>query len=306
MLLILAGLVVALGSVIAGYVLEQGNLLVLLQPAELIIIAGGAAGIILVSSPARNLRILGKTVFSVCRDRPYTRDTYLDALKVLYVLFQLGQGTGKAGLESHVEAPYDSEVFCAHPALLADREGIDFICDSFRMAISAGLSDTEVDRLMVLDMEIQRSGRQQPLRVLVSIADSLPGLGIVAAVLGVVVTMQALGGPAQQVGEKVAAALVGTFLGILLCYGVVGPIASRLETIAKGRTEFLQMMRVSIASFFRGSSPLVSAEAGRRSIPLDLRPTLEDMEDELRREHVPRPVQTGVPQQVVAEGTDED
>ncbi len=288
MLLIVAGLVVVLGSIVTGYLLEQGNLLVLMQPAELIIIAGGAAGIILVSSPARNLRMLGRAVFSVCKYRANTRDTYLAALKLLYVLFHLGQGTGKVVLESHVESPYESEVFCAHPSVLSDVEATDFICDSFRMAISAGLGEQEVERLMVLDMEVQRSGRQQPLRVLVAVADSLPGLGIVAAVLGVVVTMQALGGPAQAIGQKVAAALVGTFFGILLCYGVVSPLSSRLESMGKGRAEYLQVLRVAIASFFHGASPIVAAESARRSIPLDLRPTLDEMQTQLRRERIPR------------------
>ena len=288
MLLVLVGLVVVLGSVASAYLLDHGNLLVLMQPAELLIIGGGAAGIILVSSPARNLRILGKAVFSVCVHREYTRDTYFAALKVLYVLFHLGRGAGRTALEAHVEAPYESEVFCAHPSLLSDAEATSFICDSLRMAISAGLSDTEVERLMVLDMEVQRSGRQQPLRVLVNVADSLPGLGIVAAVLGVVVTMQALGGATQDIGQKVAAALVGTFLGILLCYGVVSPLANRLECLSRGRSEYLQVLRAAITSFFRGASPLVAAESARRSIPLDLRPTLEEMEVELRREHIPR------------------
>ena len=287
MLLIIAGLVVVFGSIAAGYLLEQGNLLVLMQPAELIIIAGGAIGIILVSSPARNLRILCRAVFSVCIHRPYTRETYLDALKLLYVLFSLGRGTGKGDLESHVEAPYDSDVFQAHPSVISDAEATNFICDSFRMAISAGLSEQEVERLMVLDMEVQRSGRLQPLRVLMSVADSLPGLGIVAAVLGVVVTMQALGGPVPAIGQKVAAALVGTFFGILLCYGVVSPLSSRLESLGKGRTEYLQVLRVAITSFFRGATPLVAAESARRSIPLDLRPSLEEMETQLRRERVP-------------------
>jgi chemotaxis protein MotA len=287
-LLIFAGLVVVFGSIVTGYLLERGSLLVLMQPAELIIIAGGAAGIILVSSPARNLRILGRAVFSVCVHREYTRDGYLSALKLLYVLFNLGRGNGKIDLESHVEAPQDSEVFQAHFSVLSDVEATNFICDSLRMAISAGLSEQEVERLMVLDMEVQRSGRQQPLRVLMNVADSLPGLGIVAAVLGVVVTMQALGGPAEQIGQKVAAALVGTFFGILLCYGVVSPLSSRLESLGKGRTEYLQVLRVAITSFFRGASPLVAAESARRSIPLDLRPSLEEMETQLRREHIPR------------------
>jgi len=286
-LLVIVGLVVVFGSIAAGYLLEQGNLLVLMQPAELIIIAGGAIGIILVSSPARNLRILGRTVFSVCVHRPCTRETYLDALKLLYVLFSLGRRTGKVDLESHVEVPYDSEVFQAHSSVLSDAEATNFIYDSFRMAISAGLSEQEVERLMAVDMEVQRSGRQQPLRVLISVADALPGLGIVAAVLGVVVTMQALGGPAQAIGHKVAASLVGTFFGILLCYGVVSPISSRLESMGKARMEYLQVLRVAITSFFRGASPLVAAESARRSIPLDLRPSLEEMETQLRRERIP-------------------
>ncbi len=286
-LLIFAGLVVVIGSVVVGYLLEQGNLLVLMQPAELIIIAGGAAGIILVSSPARNLRILCRAVFSVCVHRSYSRDSYLDALKLLYVLFSLGRGTGRLDLEKHVEDPYESDVFQAHSSVLSDAEATSFICDSLRMAISAGLGEQEVERLMVLDMEVQRSGRQQPLRVIMNVADSLPGLGIIAAVLGVVVTMQALGGPAQAIGQKVAAALVGTFFGILACYGVVSPLSSRLESLGKARTEYLQVLRVAIASYFHGASPLVSAESARRSIPLDLRPTLEEMETELRRERIP-------------------
>jgi chemotaxis protein MotA len=287
-LLIVAGLVVVLGSVVTGYLMEQGNLWVLMQPAELLIIGGGAVGIVLVSSSARNLRILVRALYSVAVHRQYTEDNYLDALKLLYVLFSIGRGNGRNQIESHVEAPYDSEVFQAHSSVLSDAGATNFICDSLRMAISAGLSDQEVERLMVLDMEVQRSGRQQPLRVLVNVADSLPGLGIVAAVLGVVVTMQALGGPAQEIGHKVAAALVGTFFGILLCYGVVSPLSSRLESLGKSRTEYLQVLRVGIASFFRGASPLVAAESARRSIPLDLRPSLEEMEAQLRRERIPR------------------
>ena len=287
MLLIIAGLVVVFGSIAAGYLLEEGNLRVLMQPAELIIIAGGAAGIVLVSSPARNLRLLVRAVLSVCFPRTYTRDNYLDALKLLYVLFSIGRGSRKIELESHVEAPYESAIFKAHSSVLADAGATNFICDSLRMAISAGLGEQEVDRLMLLDMEVQRSGRQQPLRVLMSVADSLPGLGIVAAVLGVVVTMQALGGPARQIGQKVAAALVGTFFGILLCYGVMSPLSSRLESLGKARSEYFQVIRAAITSFFRGASPLVAAESGRRSIPLDLRPALEEMETELRRERIP-------------------
>jgi chemotaxis protein MotA len=287
-LLILAGVLVVLGSVGAGYLLERGNLLVLLQPAEALIIVGGAVGIILASCPVRNLRMLYRSVVSVHSQRRYTSDAYLDALKLLYVLFQLGRGNGKIDVETHVEKPRESAVFKAHRSVLADSEATTFICDSFRMAISAGLSGAEVEHLMALDADTQRSGRQQPLRTLMTVADALPGLGIIAAVLGVVVTMQALNGPAGEIGQKVAAALVGTFLGILLCYGVIGPVSSHMECLNKARSEYLQALRAAIAAFFNGSSPMAAAEAGRRSIPLDLRPSLDDMEKQLRREKIPR------------------
>jgi len=286
-ILIVAGLLLVIGSVAGGYLIERGNLLVLMQPAELIIIAGSAAGSILISSPGRNLRVLWKAIAAVCTQRSYTKESYLEALKVLYVLFHIGRGAGRVAIESHVETPQESEVFLAHPSLLSDTAATDFICDSFRMAISAGLSGPEVERLMTLDMDVQRSGRQQPLRVLTTLADSLPGLGIIAAVLGVVVTMQSLSGPASDIGQKVAAALVGTFLGILLCYGIVGPISNHLECLSKARSEFLQVLRVAVTSFFHGASPIVAAEAARRTIPLDLRTSLNDMEQELRREKIP-------------------
>lgn len=287
MTLIVAGLLVVIGSVAGGYLIERGNLLVLMQPAELIIIAGSAVGSILISSPGRNLRVLCKAIAAVCTQRSYTKETYLEALKVLYVLFHIGRGAGRAALEAHVETPQKSQIFLAHPSLLSDTAATDFICDSFRMAISAGLGGPEVERLMTLDMDVQRSGRQQPLRVLTTLADSLPGLGIIAAVLGVVVTMQSLSGPASDIGQKVAAALVGTFLGILLCYGIVGPISNHLECLSKARSEYLQVLRVAVTSFFHGASPIVAAEAARRTIPLDLRPSLNDIERQLRREKIP-------------------
>jgi len=277
-LLIIAGLVVVFGSIAAGYLLEEGNLRVLMQPAELIIIAGGAAGIVLVSSPARNLRLLVRAVFSVCFPRTYTRDNYLDALKLLYVLFSIGRGSRKIELESHVEAPYESAIFKAHSSVLSDAGATNFICDSLRMAISAGLGEQEVDRLMVLDMEVQRSGRQQPLRVLMSVADSLPGLGIVAAVLGVVVTMQALGGPARQIGQKVAAALVGTFFGILLCYGFLGPLASNLTKMSEAEGDYLRCLRQGVIAFAKGAAPVIAIEFARRSIPSGVRPSFKELE----------------------------
>ena len=286
-MLILAGLAVVLGSVLAGYLMEHGSVFVLLQPAELLIICGGALGILLVSSPRRNLRVLAAAVASVRWRHGPDGDGYLTVLRLLYVLFQFSRRAGVAAVEPHVERPQQSEIFRPCRKVLADKVALDFICDSWRIAIAAGLDGTELERLMSLDIEVQRAGRNQPARMLGNLADSLPGLGIVAAVLGVVVTMRALGGPASEIGQKVAAALVGTFLGILLCYGVVGPLAGHLDCLNRDRAEYLHAIRAAIAAFFHGASPMVAAEAGRRSIPLDLRPSFEVMERHLRRAKIP-------------------
>ncbi len=282
-MLLLAGLVLVLGSVAIGFLLEQGQLLVLLQPAELLIIAGAALGILIVGNPPRNLRKLGAAIWSMRRNSPHSEEFYLDILKLVYVLMAYAQRQGIAVLEEHVENPDSSSIFAQHPGIFADRAAVNYLCDSIRTITSTGIDAEELDRVMVVDLEIQRAGRNQAVSALLNVADSLPGLGIVAAVLGVVVTMQALGGPASEIGHKVAAALVGTFLGILLCYGVVGPIATNLQNRNRATLEVLQVLRAALTASLRGSSPIVAAEFARRSIPLELRPAYDTMEKELRR-----------------------
>jgi len=285
---ILAGLILVFGAVAAGYLLERGQLLVLLQPAELIIIGGSALGIVLISNPRRNLRKLAAALWSIRASSPYSREFYLDVLKLMYVLLAYSQRLGISSLESHVDAPSTSPVFNQHPAIFEDEGALMFVCDSIRTVTATGLDAEELDRVMAIDIEVQRAGRNQSVNALLNVADSLPGLGIVAAVLGVVVTMQALGGPASVIGQKVAAALVGTFLGILLCYGVVGPLASNIQNRNRSKMELLQVLRAGLIASLRGSSPMVAAEFARRSIPEELRPSYGSMENELRRNtHLP-------------------
>lgn len=283
-MIILLGLVLVFGAVVTGYLLEHGQLLVLLQPAELIIIGGAALGIVLIGNPRRNLKKLAQAVWSIRRKPPYTDDFYLDVLKLLYVLLAYAQRLGAGVLEEHVEDPQSSSIFNDYPALFQDPVALDFLCDSIRMVTSTGITADELDRLMAVDLDVQRSGQHQPVNALLNVADSLPGLGIVAAVLGVVITMQALGGPATGIGQKVAAALVGTFLGILLCYGFVGPIATNLQNRNRAQIELLRVLRTGLVAALRGSSPLVAAEFARRSIPEELRPTYNVMETVLRRD----------------------
>jgi chemotaxis protein MotA len=184
-------------------------------------------------------------------------------------------------LEADVEEPDKSPVFSKNPTFLKNHHVRDFVCDSLRMAIT-GFDAFELDQMLDLDMEVHHHDSTQPTTALSTMADSLPGLGIVAAVLGVVITMGALGGPLEEIGHKVAAALVGTFLGILLCYGLVGPIAANMTKAAEEEHAFLYVMRVLIVSFLKGTAPIMAVEVARRAIPGHVRPSFKEMEQACR------------------------
>jgi len=272
-------------AVLGGFLLERGNPYILMQPAEVLIIVGAAAGIILVANPWAVIRKMWWGVARTFRPPVHSRASFLRNLRMLYEIFVYSQRSGGImALETDVEEPSKSAIFSRYSEFLRDKPTRDFICDSLRMLIIGATTPHELDLLMDLDIDVQKRGRQEPVNALSSVADSLPGLGIVAAVLGVVITMGAIGGSPETIGQKVAAALVGTFLGILLCYGVVGPVAARLENMSEAQTQFFQVMRIAIVSFARGSAPILAIEYARRSIPVELRPSFLDMETSIKRE----------------------
>ena len=272
------GILVVFGAVVGGYLMEKGNMLVLLQPAELVIIAGAAVGTVLVGNPPHILKAILGGVISVFTGSKFTRQRYLDTLKMLYDLFNLARRSGLAAIENDIEEPSKSKVFTAYPAIVKDHHVRDFICDTLRTASAGTVEAFDIDQMMELDMEVHHHGVSQPVAALSTMADALPGLGIVAAVLGVVITMGALGGPPEEIGHKVAAALVGTFLGILLCYGLVGPLGSNMTKGAEGHNEYLQVLRVLLLSFLKGNSPTIAIEIARRAIPAHVRPSFAETE----------------------------
>jgi chemotaxis protein MotA len=301
-MLAILGIAAVFMAVLGGFVLERGNLYLLFQPAELLIVAGAAAGILLVANPPSVLGKMGRGALSTFRAPRRTRQGFLRYMRLLYEVFIYAQRAGMVALEDDIDHPEKSRIFVNHPEFLGDRVTRDFVCDSLRMLVLGVTTAHELDQLMDLDIEVQRRGRHESVSALASIADSLPGLGIVAAVLGVVITMEAIGGSPETVGQKVAAALVGTFLGILLCYGVVGPIAARLENLNETEAQFFQVLRVAIAGFARGASPILAIEYARRSIPEELRPTFTEMEFTIKRDaKVPLVVRAATPEPVVAE-----
>jgi chemotaxis protein MotA len=275
------GIVVVFGAVLAGYLMEHGNIKVLLQPAELVIIAGAAIGTVLVANPLHILKQIFAGVLGVFKGSKITKPFYLETLKMMYDLLGKARKEGLMSLETDVEDPGKSPIFSKYPKFLKDHHVRDFLCDTLRMAVT-GSDPFDLDQLMELDMEVHHQEASQPITALSSMADSLPGLGIVAAVLGVVITMGALGGPPEEIGRKVAAALVGTFLGILLCYGLVGPLAANMSKAADEERAYLGVLRVLVISFLKGTAPIMAVEVGRRAIPGHLRPSFQEVEKTCR------------------------
>jgi chemotaxis protein MotA len=272
------GFIAVVGAVMGGYLMEHGQLKVLVQPAELVIIGGAALGTLLIANPLSIIKKVFAGLIQVLGGSKYDQTFYLDSLKMLNDLFVMARKQGLVKLEEDIENPSKSQIFSKYPKFLANHHASAFVCDTLRMAISGGVAPFDLDQMMEADMEVHHHEASVPVSALTSVADSLPGLGIVAAVLGVVITMGALGGPPEEIGHKVAAALVGTFLGILLCYGFLGPLASNLQKLNDSETDYLRSLRQGVMAFVRGSSPILAVEFARRSIPSALRPSFKDLE----------------------------
>jgi chemotaxis protein MotA len=277
----IVGIIVVFGCLVAGYLMEHGNLRVLLQPAELVIIGGAAAGTVLIANPLHIIKKIAGGIGGVFGSSKFGKQVYLDTLKMMYELLNRARKDGLMALEADVEEPEKSPVFSKNPAFINNHPVRDFVCDSLRMAIT-GIDAYELDQTLDLDLEVHHRDAAQPTAALSTVADSLPGLGIVAAVLGVVITMGALGGPPEEIGHKVAAALVGTFLGVLLCYGLVGPIAANMARAAEEEHAFLYVLRVLMVSFLKGTAPIMAVEVARRAIPGHVRPSFQELENACR------------------------
>ncbi len=276
------GIVVVFGCIVAGYLMEHGNLKVLMQPAELIIIGGAALGTVLISNPMHTLKQIVSGVIGAFGSSKYGNKRYVDSLKMMFELLQKARKEGLVALESDIEAPDKSPLFSKYKEFVHDHHAADFVCDTLRMAVSGGVEVFDLDQMLDADMEVHHHEANEPVSALSTMADSLPGLGIVAAVLGVVITMGAIGGPPEEIGHKVAAALVGTFLGILLCYGLFGPLASRMGKIGDEQHAYLMVLRVTMIAFLKGVAPIMAVEIGRRTVPGHVRPTFKAIEEACR------------------------
>ncbi|MDX9746046.1 MAG: flagellar motor stator protein MotA [Syntrophales bacterium] len=277
------GFLVVLSCVFGGYLLAHGNLSVLFQPTELLIIGGGAIGGLLIASPLKLVKKIIGASMGIFVGKQMSKDDYLEALLLLNSIFYKIRQQGLVSIESDVDYPEESPVFSKYPNILKNERAINLITDTLRTVMTTTIAPHELDALLENELDVYTEELTGPSKSVNFVADALPGLGIVAAVLGVVITMGKIGEPPEILGHHIGAALVGTFLGVLLCYGFVGPMGKNMEHTAAEHLQYLMMLKVSLLSFISGTAPKVAVEFGRRVIPLESRPTFSEVEEAFRR-----------------------
>ncbi|NJD19466.1 MAG: flagellar motor stator protein MotA [Gemmatimonadetes bacterium] len=280
---LIVGLVIVFGSIVTGYVMHGGDLAVLMQTNEFVIIGGAGFGAILVANKPSTVKRMAREVVALLKPNPYDRATFTELLQVLYDVFYAARKDGLVGIESHVENPHDSELFKKYPTFHGNHHAMSFLSDTMKVLLTGAVDDHHLSEILELDLEKHHHEAMVVPTSLQTVADAMPGFGIVAAVLGVINTMGKIGGSPEAVGESVAAALVGTFLGILLAYGVIGPIASAIQARVGAEERYMATIRTALLSFSRGDPPITSVEFARRNIEPEVRPSFAELEEMTRR-----------------------
>lgn len=277
------GMIIVTVAIIGGYLMEHGNMAMLLQPAELVIIGGAAVGAFVVASPLKVIKAVISATTRMFSNKPYGKAEYIEVLMLLSGIFYKIRQQGLVSIESDVDSPEESSLFNQYPGILKNHHALTFITDTLRTVMTTTIAPLELEALIDNELECHHEEALLPSQSLSFIADSLPGLGIVAAVLGVVITMGKINEPPAVLGHSVGAALVGTFLGVLLCYGYVGPMAKNMAQIAAEDLQYLNVIKVALLSFVGGgAAPKVAIEFGRRVIPSNVKPSFVEMEENLR------------------------
>jgi len=277
-LIALIGFAIVIIGVIGGYVMEGGQILVLNQPAEFVIMGGAMFGSLLASCSLSNLKRMIGQLKDVIAPGLGKKD-YLEIMVMMFELFNVARKDGLIALEKHVETPKESSVFSKYKKFMNDHHAVSFLCDTLRMVITGTAQTHELEALMDCDLEAHHEEVSAGPTIIQKVGDSMPGFGIVAAVLGIVITMGAIGGPPEVIGHKVGAALVGTFLGILMAYGFILPLATNLEFINLNKAKLYVCIKHAILAFQKGIAGVMAVEFSRRSLPSDVRPTFQELEE---------------------------
>ncbi len=279
---VIIGIAVVIISIVTGFLIAGGNLILMLQWAEFIVIGGAAVGSLLISAPLSLLKKIFAELPNVIKGNHYTKKDYMELLKSFNDLFLVAQRDGLLSIEKHVENPEESEILSQNKKFISNRFVRDFFCDTMKVMLTGGVPPHELEGLIDTEIETYEI-ESKPISATISkVGDSLPGLGIVAAVLGIIITMGSIDKGAEVVGEHVAAALVGTFLGVLMAYGFVNPLASSVEHSLENKVRFLTTIKSCIVAYAKGNPPIVAVEIARRTIFSDERPTFSELENFVR------------------------
>jgi chemotaxis protein MotA len=282
-MIVIVGCIVVIGAVLGGFTLSGGHIGSLIHPAEILTIGGAALGGLIVSAPKKILIDLSRGVMSTMKGTPYNRAAYDELFKCLYDLLRIARRDGMRVLESHVSDPHASTIFNKYPRIAGDHHVTEFICGAMAPLIESTAKPDQLADLLEMEIKILEEEHHQPTMALQKVADALPGFGIVAAVLGIVITMGHIDGPPAEIGHKVGAALVGTFLGILASYGFVAPLATRLELLGHSEMGFFRTVAAIIVGFADNLPPKVAIDLARRGVATEYRPTRIEL-DELFKE----------------------
>lgn len=280
---LIVGVLIVLGAIIGGYVLEHGHLAALFQPVELLIIGGAAFGATFISHPMPVIKSALGGIVKLMKGSSYKKEKYMELLALLYALFGKIRKDGLIALEADIEEPEKSAIFANYPGVLADHHAMDFICDYFRMMVGGSMNAFEIENLMDIELETHHHEAHAPIGVISGAADALPAFGIVAAVLGVVITMGAISGPPEELGHKIGAALVGTMLGILLSYGFAAPIASAMTYQMEDEAKYYLCIKTCIIAYLNGYAPQVAVEFGRKVLFSSVRPGFLELEERVKQ-----------------------
>lgn len=281
-MLVIVGLVVVIVSIVLGFLIAGGNLLHLLQWSEFLVIGGSAIGSLLISSNISLLKKIVSEITNLLKPDTYSKEDYLALLKAFNDLFQVAQRDGLLSIEKHIESPDQSEILSRNKKFIENINIKNYFCDTLKVMLSGGVPPHEIESLMDTEIETYELENKPIAGTITRIGDSLPGLGIVAAVLGIIITMSSIDKGAQVVGEHVAAALVGTFLGVLMAYGFVNPLAAAVEHGVEDRVRLFETIKACVVAYAKGNPPIISVEIGRRTIYSELRPTFGELEAYIR------------------------
>lgn len=276
------GFCVVIGSIITGMLMHGGNPMILLQVSEYVIIGGAGFGALLVSGGLKTVKNVAVGTMHVFRPDPYDEEAYLELLQVLYEVFYTARREGLVGIEEHAENPEESDLFAQYPGFREKEHAVDFLTDTLKVLLTGAVEEHHLAEILDLDMDERHASAMKPASTVDELGDSMPGFGIVAAVIGVIITMGHIGGSAEEIGHSIAAALVGTFLGVLGAYGILKPLATAMKARVQSEEAYLNCIRTGLLSFARGDSPVTSVEFARRVIEADERPSFSEVEELIR------------------------